>query len=116
VEIQKLAAAVALAWLIVACLVMARSVRRGRDLATALAQRHPETYEALGRPRPGYFASVRRDRFARFVARREFDEIGDPVLAARFEEHRKSEARAVIAILASMAAVALIVLVAKRYS
>jgi hypothetical protein len=114
VDFQTFVALVALAWLIVVCLVMARSVHRGRELATALAQRHPETYEALGRPRPGYFDSVRRDRFARFVAKREFEQLGDPVLASRFEEHRKSEARLVIAILASMAVVALLVFVARR--
>ena len=76
---------VALAWLVGSFLLMARSIRRGRELADALAARDPATYEALGRPRPGYFESVRRTRFSRFVGRREFEELVDGPLAAQFK-------------------------------
>ena len=113
-EPEKAVAIVALAWLIGALLLMARSIRRGRELAEALAMRHPETYEALGRPQPGYFQSVRRDRFARFVARREFETLADPVLSARFEEFRKSDTRLVLSLLASMGVVALLVLAVRH--
>lgn len=99
---------IALAWLIGSLFLMARSIRRGRDLAEALAARHPDTYEALGRPRPGYFESVRRTRFAQFVGRREFESLADGALSARFEAYRKSEARLVVSILASGALVALL--------
>lgn len=100
-EAEKAVALVALGWLIGSCLLMTRSIRRGRDLAEALATRHPATYEALGRPRPGYLDSVRRTRFAQFVARHEFRNLADEWLAAQFEAYRKSEARLVVAILAS---------------
>jgi hypothetical protein len=113
--IEQVVAVIALGWLIGAVLLMGRSIRRGRVLAEALAQRHPQTYEALGRPRPGYFHSVRRSRFAGFVARREFENLGDPELAAQFDNYRRSEARLVLSILATMIVVALLVL-AVRYA
>jgi hypothetical protein len=108
--LEKVVAVIALGWLIGAVLVMGWSIRRGRVLAEALAQRHPEAYEALGRPRPGYFHSVRRSRFAQFVARREFENLGDPELSARFEHFRKSDTRLVLFILASMTVLALLAL------
>lgn len=106
VSIQHAAAYVVVAWLIGAVLVMARSVQRGRRLADELAARHPQVYEALGRPRPGYLESVRRNRFSRFVARREFEKLDDPVLAAEFEAYQKAEARLVIGVIASLLVVA----------
>ena len=115
-EPDKAVALIALGWLIGAFLLMARSIQKGRELAAKLAARHPETYEALGRPRPGYLDSVRRDRFAQFVARRQFENLSDPVLAAQFEGYRKSEARLVFSILASLAVVALLVLVMQHAS
>lgn len=107
-EIEKAVGLVALAWLVGSFLLMARSIRRARDLTEALATRHPKTYEALGRPRPGYLDSVRRNRFAQFVGRREFENLDDGLLAAQFEAYRKSEARLILSILASGVVVALL--------
>jgi hypothetical protein len=100
-ESEKVVGLVSLSWLIGSFLLMARFIRRGRDLAEALATRHPATYEALGRPRPSYLDSVRRTRFAQFVGRREFENLADGSLSAQFEAYRKSEARVVVSILAS---------------
>jgi hypothetical protein len=108
-ESEKALGLVALSWLIGSFLLMARSIRSGRDLAEELAARHPATYEALGRPRPGYLESVRRTRFAQFVGRREFEDLADGSLSAQFEAYRKSEARLVLSILASGVIVALLV-------
>jgi len=113
-EPEKALAIVALIWLIVSVLAMARSIRRGRELADMLASRHPETYEALGRPQPGYFESTRRTRFARFVGRRDFQTLGDESLVAQFEAYRKSEARVVLFAILSGSVLALLV-VALRY-
>ena len=112
---EKALALVALVWLIVSVSLMSRSVRRGRELSDALAMHHPELYEELGRPRPGYFESVRRNRFARFVGRREFENEVDASLAARFEMYRKSEMRAVLTIVASGAVIALLVLAVRHF-
>ena len=114
-EPDKAAGLIAVAWLIVAILLIARLIRQGRELAAALAARHPETYEALGRPRPGYFYSASRTRFAQFVARREYEQLGDPALAARFEDYRKAEARLLLSLLLSLAVVGLLVM-AVRYA
>ena len=111
---EKVLAIVALGWLIVSVSLMARSIRRGRELSDALALHHPELYEELGRPRPGYFESARRTRFARFVGRREFEKVVDARLAARFEAYRKSEAWSVMSIVGSGAVIALLVM-AVRY-
>jgi len=105
---------IALAWLIGALLVMSRSIRSGRAAAAALAARHPELYESLGRPRPGYFHSVRRGRFAQFVARREYENLGDPMLSAQFEAHRKSEARHLLFVVASLLVVAVFLYVVRH--
>ncbi len=112
---EKALGVFALAWLIGALFLMARLIRRGRELAQTLATRHPETYEALGRPRPGYLQSVRRDRFARFVARREFEKLPDPALSAQFEAYRKADARLVLSLLASLLVLALLIF-AVRYA
>lgn len=105
---EAVAGLAALIWLIASFLLMARTIRAGRSLMEALAARHPETYEALGRPRPGYFESVRRTRFAQFVGRREFENLSDASLSADFEAYRQSEARLIIGIIASGAVVVLL--------
>lgn len=114
-ELEKVVGLIALAWLAGSLLLMASSIRRGRELADALAARHPETYEMLGRPRPGYFESARRTRFAHFVGRREFEKLADASLCAEFEAYRKFEARLIIFTLASGVVVAALA-VAVRYA
>jgi hypothetical protein len=109
-EMEKLAGYIAVAWLIGAMLLLMRLVRRGRQLAADLAARHPETYEALGRPQPGFLHSVRRSQFARFVARREYENLGDSVLSAEFEDYRQAEARLLIVLLASLGVVGFLIL------
>lgn len=109
-EPEKTVAYIALAWLVGATLFLARSIRRGRDLASALAERHPDEYEALGRPQPGYFESARRTRFARFVMRREYEKLGDTELRARFEEYRAAELRLLVVVLTTMVLIALLML------
>lgn len=111
---DTLAGLVALTWLVVALLVMARSVRRGKALAATLAARHPEFYEKLGRPTPAYFPSARRNRFAQVVARREYEKLGDPALSAQFEAHRKSEARHLLFVVVSLVVVGLFLFVLHR--
>lgn len=113
-EPGKIPAVAAVIWLIASFLAMARSIRRGRELAEMLSTRHPETWETLGRPRPGYFESARRTRFSRFVGRREFEQLGDEILAAQFEVYRKSETRIVLSAILSGSVLALLVL-APRY-
>lgn len=113
-ESEKALALIALGWLVGSFLLMARSIRRGRELAQELRARHPETYEALGRPRPTYFENVRRTRFAQFVGRREFENLADGALSAKFEAYRKSEARVVLWILVTGGIVALLAFVARH--
>jgi hypothetical protein len=113
-EPGKILAVAALIWLIASFLAMARSIRRGRELAEMLSTRHPETWETLGRPRPGYFESARRTRFAQYVGRREFEDLTDGALSAQFEAYRKSEARLILSIIASGALVSLLALATRH--
>jgi hypothetical protein len=110
-DLNKLLGLILLCWLIGAIVLMLRSLRKGRGLAKTLATNHPKTYRSLGRPRPGYFQSVRSRRFARFIARREYENIDDTALSARFEKHRKDEARLVMGLLVSLLIVFSLVLV-----
>jgi len=105
---ETMAGLLALAWLIGSMLLMMQSIRRGRVLADTLAQRYPERYETLGRPRPGYLDSLQRTRFSRFVGLREYRELHDPALIAEFEAYRHAEARLLLLIVTSLAAVSLI--------
>lgn len=116
VTFERTAGLVALAWLVGAFALMARSIQRGRALADALATRHPELYESLGRPRPGYLDSAERRRFAHFVGRREFEALPDPVLAAQFEEHRKAENRLLVSLLSSLGALGLLVFLVRGFA
>lgn len=113
-ETEKIFGFIALGWMIVAIGLLARSIRRGRELAEVLATRHPETYEALGRPQPGYLQSARRSRFARFMARREYQNLDDPELSAQFEDYRNSETRLLLYLLVSLVIVFLLIF-AVRY-
>jgi len=109
---ETILALVMLAWLIVSVLVLMRSVRRGRELAERFATRHPEEYEALGRPIPGILQSVRGNRFAIFVGRREYEALADAALVAEFEAYKRADARLIVSILTSgalLAAVGLLV-------
>ncbi len=99
---------IALGWLICSVLLMARFIRRGLNLVEELATRDPLTYQALGRPRPGYFESARRTRFAQFVGRREYEELTDEWLSAQFEAYRKQEVRFIVSILGSGAVIVLL--------
>lgn len=90
---SDLALAIACVWLLGSVVLMGRSVRTGRHLAEALAARHPHTYEELGRPRPAYFESVRRVRFFRFILRRGYNSLNDPILEPQFEQYRSEELR-----------------------
>lgn len=105
-ERETVLGALALAWLIASFLAMSRVIQRGRDLCDALEMRDPETYEALGRPRPTYFENPRRTRFARFVSQREYETLRDGALRADFEAYRKHEARIVVTTIASAVAIA----------
>lgn len=79
-------------------------VRRGQELAARLALRHPDRYEALGRPRPGYFDSPQRTRFARYLAAREYRELPDPPLVEEFEELRRFERRMMTVLMVGLGA------------
>jgi hypothetical protein len=110
VDADRLAGLIGLVWLIMAVVLMAGSVRRGRRLAAELANRHPELYEALGRPMPGLLDSPRRSRFARYVGTREYRELDDPSLVREFETHRQAEGRVLLFLLASLAVLGLLML------
>jgi len=81
---------------------------------TVLATQYPETYESLGRPRPGFLQSTRRSQFTQFISRRAYENIGDPALSARFEEYRKAEVRLLASLLVSLVIVALVVLTVRH--
>ena len=110
-ESETLFGILALTWLAGSLLSMARMIRIGRSLADTLARRYPETYAALGRPRPSFFEGVRRTRFAQFVGRREFEDLPDRSLSARFDAYRKSEAWLIVIILASGGVIVLLAFV-----
>lgn len=74
-----------------------------------LATRYPETYEALGRPEPGFLHSERRRQFSQFIARRAYEDIGDIALSAKFEEYRRAENRLLVSVLASLVIVVLLI-------
>lgn len=73
--------------------LLARAVWRGRRLWARAAERHPELYEALGRPLPGFFDSPRRARHFEILNRREYEQIDDETLVDAFERLRGFEYR-----------------------
>lgn len=113
-ETEKILGLIAIGWLAGANILFVRLIRRGRLLTEELATRYPETYEALGRPRPGVLYSDRWSRFSRFLARREYENLDDPALAARFDAYRRAEARLLLILLVSLGIVALLVLIVTR--
>jgi hypothetical protein len=98
-------AAAAAGWLAMAMGWLVRSVQYGRRLAEQLAQRDPDRYEALGSPRPGYFDSLRRNRFFRFVMQAEFRSLTDAALVDQFEAYRRTEVRGLLVVLSTLAAI-----------
>jgi len=112
-EAEKIAGYIALAWLIGSVLLAARLVRKGRALVETLARRYPAVYDSLGRPNPGFLFSARRNSFTLFMLHREYENLGDPDLAARFEAYRKAEGRLLLILLSSLAVVALLIVVVR---
>ena len=93
----------AMGWLV-------RSVQYGRRLAVELELRDPDRYKELDSPRPGYFDSIRRNRFFRFVMRAEFRSLSDPALVEQFEAYRRTEIRGLAVVLSSLAILGVAVL------
>lgn len=114
-EIEKVLGLIVLGWLIGAVLLMARLVRRARALMSLLATQYPGTYEALGRPQPGFLQSARRSAFTQFMLRRAYEDLEDPALSPQFEEYRHAEFRALVSLVVSLVIVALLV-VTVRYA
>jgi hypothetical protein len=104
-DLETAIAAAAAGWLAMAMGWLVRSVQYGRRLAEQLELCDPDRYEALGSPRPGYFDSVRRSRFSRFVMRAEFRSLTDPALVEQFEAYRRTEIRGLVVVLSTLAAV-----------
>ena len=109
-ELDQILGLILLGWLVSAMVLISLLVRRGRKLTAFIKSRHPETYEELGRPRPGLWNSARRTRFARFIAQREFEELGDDRLSQACEAYRKAEIRVLLGIVISLAVVGSLVL------
>ena len=101
-QAQALIAVAFLAFLSVCGTLMALSVRRGRELCDELALRLPEHYVELGRPRPGFFESPRRQAYLRFVLQRQYATLADPWLVDRFDALRRSEMRQLGLLLAGL--------------
>jgi hypothetical protein len=113
-ETEQVLGLIVLGWLIASVLLAARLIRKGRQLTATLARRHPETWEALGRPQPGFLYSARRNKFTRLLLSREYENLDDPELSAGFEAYRKAEARLLLILLASLAVVAVLVFTISR--
>ena len=85
--------AVAFVFIGASALLLVRSVRRGRGIADLPESKYPEAYRRLGRPRPGYFQSVRRWRFDQFIMGREYLDLQDPDLIQQCERLRRYNLR-----------------------
>ena len=116
-EPEKVLAVLAIVWLIASFLAMARSIRRLKR-STWYIFRIRLPAETRTHPLASGDHEVRRDlrrtRFSRIVGRREFEQLGDEILAAHFEIYRKNEARIVLSAILSGSVLALLVL-ALRY-
>jgi hypothetical protein len=113
-EIEKVLGLIVVGWLIAAVLLMARLVRKGRKLMAVFATRYPETYEALGRPKPGFLQSARRSRFSEFISLRAYKDLCDPALCDQFEEYRKAEVCLLLCSLVSLVIVGVVVLTVRN--
>jgi hypothetical protein len=110
VEFESAIAAAAAGWLAMAMGWLVRSVQYGRRLAAELESRDPDRYEALGSPRPGYFDSIRRNPFFRFVMQAEFRSLTDAALVEQFEAYRRTEIRGLAVVLSTLAILGVAVL------
>ena len=90
---ELLVGALAIVFMVTSALLLTRSVGRGRQIAELLESRYPDEYQRLGRPRPGYFQSVRRWRFDQFIIGREFLDLKDPDLIEQCERLRRYNLR-----------------------
>ena len=108
-SLESAIAAAAAGWLAMAMGWLVRSVQYGRQLAEQLELRDPDRYEALGSPRPGYFDSLRRNRFSRFVMQAEFRSLADAALIAQFEAYRTTEIRRLVVVLSTLVALGAVV-------
>jgi hydroxyacylglutathione hydrolase len=99
-----------LIFLVAGGLLLAGSVRRGREICRVFEERLPEVYAATGSPLPGFFDSPRRTAYTRFLMQQEFAELGDPHLVTEFEGLRRIEMRQLAYLLAGFAGLGIAVL------
>lgn len=60
-----------------------------RGLLRDLRERHPETWQALGRPTVVYYSSqAARRELQRFLAEARYEALGDPAFAAAVRRYR----------------------------
>lgn len=103
-EAEHAIAAAGLAFFVIGGIQLARSVRRGGELCRMFEQRLPDAYAAAEHPRPGYFNSVRRNAYFRFVLQRGYAGLPDPLLVEEFARLRRSELRQLTFLLGGFAA------------
>jgi hypothetical protein len=85
-----------LLFLAVGGLMMARRIRRGRELCEEFARRLPAEYQACKEPRPAFFYTSRSAAYSAFVLQRKFLRLPDERLVAQFEEIRRQEIKTLV--------------------
>ncbi len=86
---------------VIASVVIARLIWRGRTTWKEFERRNPEMYLELGRPMPGLFQSQRRNRHAAYLAQRKHEDLADDFYP-RFERLHGTENRAVFLLIGGM--------------
>ena len=100
--------AVAFVFMGASALLLVRSIRWGRGVADLLESKYPEAYRQLGRPRPGYFQSVRRWRFDQFIIGREYLDLEDPDLIEQCERLRRYNLRVLALVVSGFVALGVV--------
>lgn len=71
--------------------LLAVSVRKGKRIVEHIKRRHPQQWDAMGKPAPGYFQSMERNRWMKFIRNREYLQFNDPTLTEMGDAQYKLE-------------------------
>lgn len=90
-SIEKITALIALALLVTGFILLIISVNKGKRIVEYLKRKYPKQWEDFGSPKPGYFQSLERNRWNKFIWSREYVQFDDQKLTEMGDAQRNFE-------------------------
>lgn len=92
---EKLTGFIGLLLLATSFILLVLSIHKGKRMVAYLKHRYPKQWDDMGNPAPGYFQSLERNRWTRFIWKREYRQFNDEKLTEMGDVQRKLETKTI---------------------